>query len=145
MENNVYVFGTKWGNNGTSYEDKCVNDKVVFINNLKDVKMDFPKIINNIEVDDIILLRGSNKLLIGRANDKAKVGNALSEKPLFTSEEELNKYGIPTTAELLYVTIKEWYEIPEDKLEQINFGISRVLNTHDYKTISNEIISNLEK
>lgn len=144
MENNVYVFGTKWGNNGTSYEDKCINDKVVFINAINDAKKNYTNVVETIKVDDIILLRG-NKRLIGRANSVAKVGKALSEKPLFTSEEELNKYGIPTTAELLYVTIKEWYEMPEDKAKEIYFGSARVLNAEKYKEICNEIISSIKK
>lgn len=133
MANNIYIFGTNLGTGKPSYEDECEKNKVAFIDNFYDGDA-FRKTVESITVDDIIILRGKNKRLIGRANSEAKVGNALSEKPLFTSEDELKQYSIPPTVELLYVTIKEWYEIPKDIYDKIK-------NSQKYQNRVSKIIT----
>lgn len=112
-EKKVYVFSSRWGSySRTSYWEHCVKNNVVFINNEHDSVTNFPEIAKGVKKGDIIALRdGETMYAVGIASNDAEVKNVLTGIPLFNNNDEINKYGIDSEVNAVYVTVYDWYEL----------------------------------
>ena len=112
-EKKVYVFSSRWGSySRTSYWEHCVKNNVVFINNEHDSVTNFPEIAKGVKKGDIIALRdGETMYAVGIASNDAEVKNILTGIPLFNNNDEINKYGIDSEVNAVYVTVYDWYEL----------------------------------
>lgn len=136
QEKNVYVFSSRWGGNSKSYWEHCIENNVVFINNERDSKTNFPEIARGVKKGDIIALRDGQKMYaVGIANNDAQVKNVLSGKPLFDSNDKIKSYSIKSHVNAVYVTVYKWYTLTGEDKNNFNLqGLQdRVILIHEEK------------
>ncbi len=136
QEKKVYVFGTAWGLGGKPLLNKYYNDKVVFLKkyNAGEHEKKFSDRAEKIKKGDIIVLRTGNNMLyntefsyIGIANEDAKIDKMYSNYPLYDKfEKELLK-GTNFDTDAVYVTIKQWYKIPDNSDNQVSGMADRIV------------------
>lgn len=146
-EKKVYVFSSRWGSNSrTSYWEHCVKNNVVFINNEHDSVTNFPEIAKGVKKGDIIALRdGETMYAVGIASNDAEVKNVLTGFPLFNNNDEINKYGIDSEVNAVYVTVYEWYKLKNQDKTMFNIsGLQdrvKLLKNDDYHNACKNVLN----